>query len=214
MLSAVVLILETTHLWWLLQLQLEGQITACASRCVTADWCLYPATNPWIQPLIYVRPALKHCMRCDRASKACEQGMKGDKTGSQALTHTDLATSSCWLNKAILVHSKELPLCQRWQLSKKIKKKNKIQSLWPMDLVQGLFCGKTSYATERSGRQLGTDYSLCRHFITGSIWINFLSMFPSCFNLLNQPKEPQSFQLEKETADHAKSFWFFSSFCF
>lgn len=34
-------------------------------------------------------------------------------------------------------------------------------------------------------------------------------MFPSCFNLLNQPKEPQSFQLEKETVDHAKKVFVF-----
>lgn len=50
-----------------------------------------------------------------------------------------------------------------------------------MELVQGLFCGKTHPTPrERPGRQPGTDYSSRRDVIAGSIEINFLS---TCFLL-------------------------------
>lgn len=47
-----------------------------------------------------------------------------------------------------------------------------------MELVHGLFCGKTHpMPRERSGRESGTDYSFYRDFIAGSIKINFLSTY-------------------------------------
>lgn len=48
-----------------------------------------------------------------------------------------------------------------------------------MELIQGLLCGNTHPTPQaRPGRQSGTDYSLCRDFIAGSIKTNFLN---TCF---------------------------------
>lgn len=91
-------------------------------------------------------------------------------------------TAGCHQTNRVPLHSQEWLLhhCQWQGLSEKIKK-NQTGSLWPMELIQGLLCGKTHPTPqERPGRQSGTDYSLGRDFIAGSIKMNFLN---TCFLL-------------------------------
>lgn len=145
-------------------------ITDCASLCVTAGWHL---------PLV---PHAAHSL----SSLSSSEILPG--LGVSRAARSGEESREAWVpeppryrcvspNKLLRVpgHSQEWLLghCQQQELSEKMKK-NQIGSLWPMELIQGLLCGKTHPPPQgRPGRQSGTDYSLCRDFIAGSIKMNF-----------------------------------------
>lgn len=148
-------------------------ITDCASLCVTAGWhCLWSQMLR-LSPQLFVSTEI--CQVWVWADPPFP-GRKAGKAGSYLNTAVPHQTTR------VPVHSQERLLChcQQQELSEKIKK-NQIGSLWPMELIQGLLCGKTHPTSqEKPGRQSGTDYSLCRDFTAGSTKMNFLN---TCFLL-------------------------------
>lgn len=181
-LPAVVLILETAHTRWLHGEKATGDnrlcLTVCHSRLTPASGhkcCIQPLSSLSSTEIL---PGLG-------VSRAARSGEESRVLGPRA-TYVQMGVTK--QTTPVPGHSQEQLLChgQQQEPSEEIKK-NQIGNLWPMELIQGLLCGKTHPTLqERPGRQSGTDYSLCRDFIAGSYQNeSFKYLFPSCFKLLS-----------------------------